>query len=187
MPSSKKPQKKSSINTEPVLRGGTTEQGEGDAESVPLADYEAEKNARLRIAADYANLERRVEQERAQIFQSATATFLEKLFPIFDNFYRSSAHAPEVSAPISDDDAQKIITYLQGVKMIEKQMEELLAEVGLRRIITDGEAFDPSQHEAVSYEPSKEIPADHVIGEIEVGWILGEKVLRPAKVRVSQG
>lgn len=168
----KKPQKNNSIKTE----------------SVPVQQFEAERDAKLRLAADYANLERRVQEERAHIFQMATASFLEKLFPIFDNFYRSSSHAPVVSGELpTADEWQKIVTYLNGVSMIEKQLETALAEAGLKKINTKGQQFDLNLHEAISYEDSKEFPADTIIDEVEAGWILNDKVLKPAKVRVSKG
>lgn len=153
-----------------------------------LAEAEA---ARLRTLADYQNLEKRMTVERGQLSEKATAAVLEKLFPIFDNFYRASIHAPAVSIEdvptLTEDDYKKIFNYFQGLKMIEKQMEEVLAEAGLTRILTKGLLFDPTLHEAISYEPSVEVESDHVIDEIEAGWQVKGHVIRPAKVRVSQG
>lgn len=146
--------------------------------------------ARARLAADYANLERRMSEERTELRQTGSAALLEKLFPIFDNFYRASAHAPTVSLEdlpnLTEDDFKRIFNYFNGLKMIEKQMEETLAEAGLKRIPTKGEQFDPNVHEAISYEPS-DLPADYIIDEIEAGWLIDGKIVRPAKVRVSQG
>lgn len=151
----------------------------------------AAESARARIAADYANLERRVKEERQQLARHASAELLEKLFPVFDNFYRASLHAPNISVEdipnLSEDDFKKIFNYFQGLRIIEKQMEAVLAEAGLQRIPTKGNLFDPTLHEAISYEPSTEVEADHVIDEVEAGWMLNGKVIRPAKVRVSQG
>lgn len=153
-----------------------------------LAETEA---ARLRSLADYQNLEKRMVAERHELGEKATATVLEKLFPIFDNFYRASLHAPEVGIEdiptLAEDDYKKIFSYFQGLKMIEKQMEEVLAEAGLLRIPTKGLLFDPNLHEAISYEPSPTVEADHIIDEIEAGWQIKGHVIRPAKVRVSQG
>ena len=149
------------------------------------------QNARLRIASDYANLERRIADERASLRASATASLLEELFPIFDNFYRASLHAPNIKLEdlpkLTEDDFKKILNYFQGLKMIEKQREEVLSSVGRKRIATKGQPFDPNLHEAVSAEANSEVPPDHIIDEIEAGWQIGDKVIRPAKVRVSQG
>lgn len=153
-----------------------------------LAEAEA---ARLRTLADYQNLEKRMIAEREAVQRKATASVLENLFPIFDNFYRASSHAPQVGLEdlpnLTEEDYKKIFNYFQGLKMIEKQMEEVLASAGLTRIPTKGLLFDPSLHEAISYEPSTDVPADHIIDEIEAGWQIQGSVIRPAKVRVSQG
>jgi molecular chaperone GrpE len=147
------------------------------------------QEARLRLAADYQNLEKRFVQEREKLSEQAVVSVLEELFPIFDNFYRSSSHAPEIgdTNELSPEQIAKIVSYINGLKMIEHQMEELLARLGLTRIASKGELFDPNLHEAISYEPSKDVPADYVIDEVEAGWQIGDSVIRPAKVRVSQG
>lgn len=152
--------------------------------------FELSEAARARLTADYANLERRMHEQREQNAHAGSAALLEKLFPIFDNFYRASAHAPTVSIEdlpnLTEDDFKRLFNYFNGLKMIEKQMEETLGEAGLKRIPTKGEQFDPNLHEAVSYE-ANELPADQIIDEIEAGWMLTENVLKPAKVRVSKG
>ncbi len=154
-------------------------------------ELELSEESRTRLAADYANLERRIKEERETIRRTASAALLEKLFPIFDNFYRASTHAPTVTLEdlptLSEDDYKKLFNYFSGLKMVEKQIEEALAEAGLKRIATKGAQFDPNMHEAISYENNPSVPADHVIDEVEAGWMLGDHILRPAKVRVSQG
>ena len=116
---------------------------------------------------------------------------LEKLFPIFDNFYRASTHAPEVSLEdlpnLTEGDYQKIFNYFSGLRLIERQLEQVLGEAGLKRIPTAGVAFDHNLHEAISHEPSVDVPSDHIIAEIEAGWLIDDTVIKPAKVRVSKG
>lgn len=150
------------------------------------------KDSRARLAADYANLEKRIQTERTSIYQSAQASLLEKIFPVLDNFYRASSHAPTIAldsnlAELTEDDFKKINNYFLGLRMIEKQLEEVLSEAGLKRISTKGEPFNPAMHEAISHEPNGEVAADHIIDEIESGWQIDGKVIRPAKVRVSKG
>lgn len=165
-------------------------------ESPTLEQLKAElaeaKEARLRLAADYANLEKRVLSERSTLRDSATTELLERLFPIMDNLYRASSHAPTVAVDadfgkLSEEDFKKIAKYFQGLRLIEKQLEETLATAGLTRVPTKGEPFNHNLHEAISYEASAEVPAEHIIDEVEAGWQIGGKVIRPAKVRVSQG
>ena len=72
------------------------------------------------------------------------------------------------------------------LKQIEKQLEDILTTEGLKKIETQGQKFDPTKHEAISYEKN-ELPADQIIAEIESGWSFRNKVLKAAKVRVSSG
>ncbi|HUD20538.1 MAG TPA: nucleotide exchange factor GrpE [Candidatus Saccharimonadales bacterium] len=147
--------------------------------------------ARKRLAADYANLERRFDADKEILKKRAGHHLLEKLFPIFDNFYRASSHAPAINlndlAKLTDEELEKVFNYFEGLKLIEKQMEATLAEAGLTRIPTKGAQFDHNLHEAISYESNSEIPADHIIDEIEAGWQIDSHVVKPAKVRVSRG
>jgi molecular chaperone GrpE len=140
--------------------------------------------ARLRMAADYANLEKRIQEERIEL--------LEKLFPIMDNLYRSSTYAPTISVDddfgkLSEEDFKKIANYFKGLRLVEQQLEATLAAAGLERIPTKGQPFNHNLHEAISYENSTEVPAEHIIDEVESGWQVNGKVVKPAKVRVSQG
>jgi len=151
----------------------------------------AEHEAKLRLAAELVNMQKRAEVEKSNLMKHATANLLERLVPVLNNFYRASTHAPEVSLEdlpkLTEEDYRKIFNYFSGIRMIEKQMEEVLAEVGLKRIQTTGVIFDHNLHEAVSHEPSTEFPADHVIAEVEAGWMIDHAVIKPAKVRVSKG
>src|SRR5689334_12528396 len=123
-------------------------------------EFKAEHEARLRLAAELENIQKRFAQEREQIVKFANRQLLEKLFPIFDNFYRASAHAPEVSiedaAKLSDDELKRVFNYFEGLKMVERQMESVLVGAGLQRIATKGQPFDHNLHEAISHEPNTE-------------------------------
>lgn len=147
---------------------------------------------RLRLAADYANLEKRIQAERSSIRETAANDLLERLFPIMDNLYRASSYAPTIAidtefGQLTEEDFKKIANYFQGLRMIEKQLEDTLATAGLTRIPTKDEPFNHNLHEAISYEASVEVPAEHIIDEVEAGWQINGKVIKPAKVRVSQG
>ncbi|MEK7534809.1 MAG: nucleotide exchange factor GrpE [Patescibacteria group bacterium] len=154
-------------------------------------EFAAEHEAKLRLAAEYANFQKRVETEKDALRKHASRDLLEKLFPIFDNFYRASMHAPEVSLEdlpnLTEGDYQKIFTYFSGLRLIEHQLEQVLGDAGLKRIPTAEALFDHNLHEAISHEPSVEVPADHIIAEIEAGWTIDGQVVKPAKVRVSKG
>lgn len=144
-----------------------------------------------RVSAEYANFRRRSDEEKAVLAAHVKAELLEKLFPIMDNLERASQHAPTIPlddfTALTEDDFRRIANYFSGLRQIEKQLETTLQNAGLKRIATTGEVFNHHLHEAISYEPSSQVPADHIIGEVESGWQINGKVVRPAKVRVSQG
>ena len=118
-------------------------------------EFTHEHEAHLRLAAEFSNYQKRVEAERASLIKHASRDLLEKLFPIFDNFYRASTHAPEVSLEdlpnLTEGDYQKIFNYFSGLRLIERQLEQVLGEAGLKRIPTAGVAFDHNLHEAISH------------------------------------
>lgn len=127
-----------------------------------------------RIQADFSNYRRRQEEGRFELIQMAKADFMAKITPVLDNFRRAFEHLDVNDSKIS------------GLKLIEKQLEDILSNEGLSRVDAAGE-FNPSIHEAISYEKSAEVPADHIIGEVESGWEFAGRVIKPAKVRVSSG
>lgn len=143
-----------------------------------------------RLAADYANFQRRSEEEARLVARRANDETLQRLFPIFDSFYLAIKHSPEevMTKPnLSAENRRLIVQYIQGINLIERQMEEVLGSLGLERILAKGEPFDPERHEAVSYEPNSEVLPDTVIDETETGWLIDGVVVKPAKVRVSKG
>jgi molecular chaperone GrpE len=128
-----------------------------------------------RTQADFENYKKRSEEQRGEVLNLMKADFLSKITPVLDNFRRAFAHAP------NDD-------FARGVKHIEKQLEDILVSEGLQKIPAEaGMVFNPELHEAITHEPNKKIPADHIIAELESGWMFSDKVIKPAKVRVSKG
>lgn len=146
-----------------------------------------------RVAADFSNMRRRHEEERTQGSSLATNSLVMDIFPILDNFRRASQHAPEINISddntptLSEEDFRKISAYFDGIRQIEKQLEGVLQNVGLKRIETLNQQFDPRTMEACAYEPHPELPENTIIDELEGGYQLNDKVIRPAKVRVSKG
>ena len=110
-----------------------------------------------------------------------------------DNFRRAAEHAPSVEVtggnipPLTEEEFIRIHAYFEGVRQIERQLEQTLQEYGLKRIDTTNQIFDHNKMEAIAYESHPEIPDSSVIDEIEGGYELNGKVIRPAKVRVSKG
>ncbi len=136
------------------------------------------KQQLLRVHADFDNFKRRTQEERAELFDTARAEMALKLMPVIDNFDRAAEHVPE---EIKKD------PWYAGVEGIRKQFNDLLAELGIERIKSVGEPFDPNRHEAISHEPSDEHDKDIISQEFEAGYALGDSVIRPSKVNVSSG
>lgn len=131
----------------------------------------------LRAVADLQNVRRRTELDARQARETAAAEIAAKLLPVLDNFERTMA-AAEAGASLE--------AVLEGVALIDRQMREVLEHHNVRPILALGQSFDPTLHEAVLDEHS-EHEEGTVIGEIEKGYLIGDKVLRPAKVKVSKG
>ncbi len=145
------------------------------------------------LSADFDNYCKRTEKEKNQASSVANSELVISIFPILDNFRRATEHTPNISldnetAPqLSEDDLRKINAYFEGVRQIEKQLEEVLINTGLTRVETINKPFDPRTMEAIAYEPHPELGEDIVIDELEGGYCLNDQVIRPAKVRVSSG
>lgn len=158
-----------------------------DAQATPLMDDIQEQTAdeqqiaRLtdalqRERADALNLRRRHQEEMTSLRTRLKASIIHDLLPVIDNFERALKHVP---ADLTEND------YIKGVEGVVKQFEMTLADMGVERIKTVGEAFDPHVHEAVSMdesEGSKEIVSE----ELQAGFKIGNDVIRHAMVRVTQ-
>ncbi|MEX0622143.1 MAG: nucleotide exchange factor GrpE [Candidatus Woykebacteria bacterium] len=126
-----------------------------------------------RALADYANLQRRVEEDKKQMAQYLKGALFIELLPVLDNLEKSAASMGK-ETPVSTK---------QGLEMSIDQFKKLLAEEGIEEIRAE-DKFDPRIHEAVEVVPGKE--SDRVIEVVERGYQIGERILRPAKVRVGK-
>jgi molecular chaperone GrpE len=146
-----------------------------------LASQLEESQARyLRLAADFENYKKRVRQEQQDTVQYAAASLAERLLPVLDDAGRALEHAPE-HAPEGADEG-----WLRGVRLTFQHLEEALASAGVQPIETVGQTFDPKLHEAIGSEESDEHPDDTVLVELRKGYRMGDRVLRPALVKVSR-
>jgi len=131
-----------------------------------------------RARAEFANYKKRNEQERQDLFKLANSTLIVRLLPIFDDFERAFQTLP--SNLLS-------LTWIDGVALIYRKLQAVLGGEGLILIETEGQSFDPLLHEAITYEESAEHEEGQIIGEVQRGYKLGDRVLRPALVRVAKG
>lgn len=130
-----------------------------------------------RTQADFINFRKQAAEEKAKYCRAANANLVYELLPVLDNFQLAAKHIPE---NLQDDN------WAQGMKQIEKQFEDILASVGLEKIESVGQEFDPALHEAVEHVESDE-PEDQIIEEVLSGYKFDGEVLRPARVKVSRG
>ncbi len=129
----------------------------------------------LRANADYENLQKRAAKEKSELFRLANEEAVMDMVQVLDDFERALE-----SANKSSD--HKILS--QGVEMIYKHLMNVLAQKGLKRIESIGRKFDPATQEAIETDPSDK-PEGTVVEELQKGYILSDRVIRPAKVKVA--
>ena len=132
----------------------------------------------LRTQADLENFRKRSARDRSEAIKYGNASLLEELLPIADNFEMGLAAA-------TAEDAESSIA--QGMQMVHKQLVEFLSNNGLKEVESDGKAFDPNLHEALSQQPSDEVPEGQIISTMRKGYLLNDRLLRAANVVVSTG
>lgn len=141
-----------------------------------LAQENAQLNeALLRERADATNVRKRADEEKAKLASFYKAYVVKELLPVIDNFERALRAVPK--------DLEKN-DYVKGVQGVVKQFEHTLAKIGVERIKTVGEHFDPNLHEAVTMEPG-DGKHEVISEELQSGYKLGDEVIRHAMVRVK--
>jgi molecular chaperone GrpE len=146
----------------------------------PIDTLQREKGALqdrlLRTAAEFDNYRKRMDRERRELSEYAAAEVLKDLLPILDNFERA------LQAPVTGDtDALR-----KGVELIHKQMLDILRKRGVTAIDALGADFDPNFHQAVIHEPSGSHREGEVMEELQRGYLIGDRLLRPAMVKVAK-
>ena len=146
-----------------------------EAENAELRDRLARRQA------DFENYRKRVEKERGETYNRVVADIAAKLLPVSDNLKR----ALEAEASVEAAESDEFRHFLSGVDLIWKQLSGVLEALGVKPIPAVGEPFDPHIHEAVVTEPTDEYEPDTVMQEIVAGYRLGDKLIRPALVKVA--
>ena len=134
------------------------------------------RGAWQRSAADFANFKRRTEREREETLGLANASLLTKLLDVVDDYDRALAAVPQELAHFG---------WIEGLWLIEAKLRALLESEGVSAIEALGRPFDPREHEAVVHEETTSAPDGTVIGELQKGYRLRDRVLRPALVKVA--
>lgn len=143
----------------------------------PLQEkYDTLNNQYIRLAADFDNYRKRQEQEKEALLKYGAENTLKKLIEVLDNFDRGMKAIETV------EDCEKV---KECYNLAYKNFTDVLTKAGLETIKAEGETFDPNFHEAVMQTPTSEKPEHTIIAELQKGYKLGDKVLRPTLVNVA--
>lgn len=126
-----------------------------------------------RALADFQNYKKRVERDRIADQEAMKGDLIRRVLPVLDDLERALSNRREGDP------------WASGIELIQRKLQSILEGEGLRRIEAEGAIFDPSVHEAISQEPSDSIESGRVIAVTLNGYTLGERVIRPAQVRVA--
>ncbi len=140
------------------------------------ADFENLNNQYLRLAADFDNYRKRQAQEREALLKYGKEECMKKIIEVVDNFDRAVQSVEKI---------ETVEKMKETFHVLNKQFVDSLTKLGLEHIQCVGEKFDPNLHEAVMQTPSEEHEEDTIINELQKGYKLGDKVLRPAMVNVA--
>ncbi|MCB1154875.1 MAG: nucleotide exchange factor GrpE [Deltaproteobacteria bacterium] len=164
-----------------ILMEGAGSGGSGPHDEKALKEKEEQvsqlQERMVRMQAEFENFKRRINRDKKDVVRFSNEALIQSLLPIIDNFERALAHAD------ATNDAEATI---DGVRLILKQMHNTLAQNGVRKIDASGQVFDPAFHEAMATMPTDDADAGKVISQYEPGYLLHERLLRPAKVVVAE-
>lgn len=158
----------------------TTEPASAEREALIQQLKEAEakiieyKDGWARSQAEFQNFRKRVERDNEAFKASTKGDIIKKVLPVLDDLERALQNRPA-------DDA-----WASGIELVARKFQNILDMEGVKKIEAKGAAFDPNFHEAISHEPSEEVESGHVIDVVQNGYVIGERVVRPALVRVAQ-
>jgi molecular chaperone GrpE len=130
-----------------------------------------------RSRAEFANYKRRVEREQAQAYQAAAGRILKRQLEVIDDLERALKNRPQEGEGAA---------WAAGIELVYRKMLNILESEGVTRMEAEGQAFDPNLHEAITSEASDEHESGQIIEVLQQGYLIGDRVLRPAMVRVAQ-
>jgi molecular chaperone GrpE len=127
-----------------------------------------------RAQAEFVNYKNRIQRDAESQRTNMKGDIIQKLLPVLDDLELALANRPAEDA------------WAGGIELIARKFQSVLEAEGVKRIEAEGQPFDPNFHEAISHEPNADVPSEHVIAVVRNGYTLGERVIRPAMVRVAQ-
>ncbi|MCA9961351.1 MAG: nucleotide exchange factor GrpE [Ardenticatenaceae bacterium] len=147
-------------------------------EQLQTAQAEAAKNydGWLRAQAELSNARKRFEKQQADAYTNATAAVIKKLLPVLDDFQRAMENAP---TNIQED------SWFEGIILVQRKLNSILESFNVEPIVAVGQPFDPNLHEAIMQEESDTYESGVVTRELQKGYKLGDRVIRPTLVNVA--
>ncbi len=136
----------------------------------------------IRRQRDFENYRNRTERERTEAFRNVLGNLAGQMLPVVDNLNRALD-----AFSVADGSEKDFQTFLDGIVMVDQQLNDVLLDMGVQPISAVGEIFDPQYHEAVETEQSDEVPAKTVLAEILKGYKVDDKVIRASMVKVASG
>jgi molecular chaperone GrpE len=130
-----------------------------------------------RARAEFANYRKRIEREREQVHQAAAGSILRRFLDVVDDMERALKNRPA---------GEECVSWVNGLELIYRKMLNILEAEGVQRMEAQGEFFDPNMHEAISHEENPDYESGQIIEVVQSGYTLGDRVLRPAMVRVAR-
>lgn len=162
----------------PVDGGQTAADADRESLQSQLVEAQAKaleyKDGWQRSQAEFLNYKNRMARDNEMKYASMKGDIIKKVLPALDDLERALQNRPA-------DDA-----WAGGIELIARKLQNILDAEGVKRIAAEGAVFDPNFHEAISHEPSEAVESGHVIAVVQNGYKLGERVIRPALVRVAQ-
>lgn len=128
----------------------------------------------MRSQAEFQNYKKRLDRDNELKYVSMKGDIVKKVLPVLDDLERALQNRPEGNA------------WANGIELIARKLQNVLDSEGIKRIEAEGQEFDPNFHEAISHEPADGVKSGFVIAVVQNGYMLGERVIRPALVRVAQ-
>ncbi|MCJ2118015.1 nucleotide exchange factor GrpE [Methylobacterium sp. J-001] len=156
------------------------------AEALALLTAERDelKDRTLRTLAEMENLRRRTEREIADARAYAVTNFARDVLNVADNIHRALESVPADAKAAADGAFKGLI---DGIELTERDLAKTLERHGVKRVEPEGQKFDPNRHQAMFEVPNPDVPAGTVVQVVQTGYVIGERVLRPALVGVSKG
>lgn len=167
---------------------------EAEAEVVdPLQEAQSQavqlKDKLMRMAADFDNYRKRSRREVSDAEKKGRESLLNDLLPVFDNLERATAHADSVNQGAGAGDSSedpKLKGLIDGISLVTRQFQDVLARIGVERVESVGKPFDPSLHEAIQHLETTEFPPGCIAAEVQSGYRQGERLVRAALVVVAK-